>query len=119
MGHTPGGVKDKSGKSSGSGRGYFPSERGYHGLGRGRINSDRPTVGQPNQNNSSSRHATFAHSMPTAPPAASLPRFPDSPPSFDELEADPQATQLLQQAMAALRRNRQQGEQGVITVSFY
>ena len=126
MGHTPGGVNNQQGKSSGSGRGYIPSGRGYipsgrgyHGFGRGRINSDNAAVGQRNQNNSSSRHVHFAHALPTAPPAASLPRFPDAPPSFDELDADPEAAQLLQQAMAALRRNRQQGEQGVITVSIF
>ena len=116
MGHTPSGVNDQQGKSSGSGRGYVPSGRGYHGFGRGRINSDNSAIGR-NQNNSSSRHVHFAHTLPTAPPASSLPRFPDAPPSYDELEADPQAAQLLQQAMAALRRNRQQGEQGVVTVS--
>ena len=117
MGHTPGGINNQQGKSSSSGRGFVPSGRGYHGFGRGRFNSDNSGVGQRNQNNSSSRNVHFAHGLATAPPASSLPRFPESHPSFDELEADPQAAQLLQQAMATLRRNRQQGEQGVITVS--
>ena len=112
MGHTPGGINNQQGKSSSSGR-------GYKGFGRGRITSDNSNGGHQNQNNSSSRRVNFCPQYSSAPPAASLPRFPDQPPSYDELEADPQAAQLLQQAMATLRRNRQQGEKGVVTVSIY
>ena len=122
MGHTPGGVNNQSSSSSSSGRGYHGG-RGK-GKGRGQMQPSS-SANNSNGNNSSSsadrlgtRNVKFAPKFPSAPPAASLPRFPEEPPSIDELEADPQAAQLLQQAMATLRRNRQQGERGVITVSY-
>ena len=121
MGHTPGGVNNQNSSSSSSGRGYHGG-RGK-GVGRGQMKQSGGSSNS-NGNNSSSaadrlgnRNVNFAPQFPNAPPAASLPRFPEEPPSLDELEADPQAAQLLQRAMATLRRNRQQAERGVITVS--
>ena len=124
MGHTPSGVNDEQSSSSSSGRGYHGG-RGK-GIGRGQKMSNNSSSNNSNQNNSSSssnrlgsRNVNFAPQFPSAPPAASLPRFPDETPSMDELEADPQAAELLQRAMATLRRNRQQAERGVVTVSTF
>ena len=122
MGHTPSGVNNKQSSSSSSGRGYHGG-RGK-GVGRGQKMSQNSSSNNSNQGHSSSssnrlgaRNVNFAPQFPSAPPAASLPRFPEEPPSIDELEADPQAAELLQQAMATLRRNRQQSERGVVTVN--
>ena len=129
MGHTPSGarepIRDIRGEPSAAGRG-----RGV-GLGRGQgpvgIGRGQGPVGRGQQ-----RVQFNDNPAPEAPPAfvpgphivgaprpESIPRpsFEPEMPSMDEIQADPQAAELLQQAMAALQRNKEQQSKGVVVVS--
>ena len=119
MGHTPSGARPSS-SSTGSGRGGYP----FTGFGRGRFpGTGRGSVpvgsGRGQQNfSSSNNHGVPGPAQPPAP--ESLPRpgsFSNETPTIDELQSDPRAAQLLQEAMAVLRRNKEQKDRGVVTVS--
>ena len=124
MGHTPTGVGPQS-SSTGGGRGFpYSGFRQASGVGRG-----QPTGGGRGQFTGSGRgyHNNFSSSNnhgvpgPVQPPAPeSLPRpgsFSNDTPSIDEIQSDPRAAQLLQEALAVLRRSKEQAKRGVVIVS--
>ena len=119
MGHTPSGAGAPS-SSTGSGRGGFP----FTGFGRGRFpGTGRGSVpvgsGRGHHNfSSSNNHGVPGPAQPPAP--ESLPRpgsFSNDTPSIDEIQSDPRAAQLLQEALAVLRRSKEQAKRGVVIVS--
>ena len=113
MGHSPSGVHQKSSSSAGRGRGVgFGRGQGSTGRGQQRVQfrvnpMHEPQLGVPTPNIAAA----------PGPEAVPRPNFQPEIPSLDDLQADPQAADLLRQAMATLHRNREQHDRGVVTVS--
>ena len=115
MGHTPSGVGNNS-SSNGSGRG-FPYT-GFTGRGQGRSSGRGQAFGR--GSNTSGKNNNGVPTAAQAPPPESLPRpgpFPNENPSFEDLQQNPTAARLLEQAMAAFRVDQERSNRRVVTVS--
>lgn len=117
--HKPSGVSNNNNSSSsGSGRG-FP----FTGFGRGQ-NRNQGSSGRGQAfNRNSNTSGNNNNGVPAAaqpPPPETLPRpgqFANDTPSFDDLQANPEAARLLQEAMAAFRIGQERSNRRTVTVS--